>query len=115
MGAERYRLTEQAAQDLQSILLQSERMFGRAQRQKYEELLHLAAATIANDPACLGSRSRDEFKPGARSFHLDRAARRRGAAAHILYYVAGNLEDGKPGVTILRILHDHMDPERHLG
>jgi toxin ParE1/3/4 len=114
MDADRYRLGAQAIQDLQSILLESERMFGPSQRQTYTDLFHRAAGLIATEPQRIGSKTRDELRQGLRSFHLDRAAGRRGAASHSLYYVESVLEDGAPGVTILRILHDHMDPERHV-
>jgi plasmid stabilization system protein ParE len=115
MASERYRFTSRARRDLESILLASERRFGSSQRQRYEDLIHRSAGIVAADPECVGSKPRDEFMRGARSFHLDRAAHRRGGSAHVLYYVASKLEDGRSGVTILRILHDHMDPARHLG
>ena len=115
MSGERYRLAVHAVRDLQSILLESERRSGSSQRRRYEDLIHRAAGIVAADPECLGSKPRSEFMLGARSFHLDRAANRRGAAAHVLYYVASKLEDGRSGAMILRILHDHMDPARHLG
>ena len=89
-------------------------MFGPEQRRRYTDLFHHAASLIATEPRRIGSKARDELRSGLRSFHLDRAAGRHGASAHMLYYVEGFLEDGAPGVTILRILHHHMDPERHV-
>jgi toxin ParE1/3/4 len=89
-------------------------MFGPEQRRTYTDLFHHAARLIAAEPRRVGSKSRDDLRSGLRSLHLDRAAGRQGASAHMLYYVESVLEDGAPGVTILRILHHHMDPGRHL-
>ena len=113
--SDRYRLGDQAVADLQSVLLDTERMFGPDQRKRYTDLFHQAARLIAADPHHLGSKPREELRPGLRSFHLNRAVGRQGASAHMLYYMETDLEDGAPGVMILRILHHHMDPGRHLA
>jgi toxin ParE1/3/4 len=76
--------------------------------------MEAAAELISADPNRPGSRSRDDLAPEIRSFPVERAARRRGAAAHLLYYVPGTLDDGREGVIILRVLHDRMDPARHV-
>ena len=70
---------------------------------------------VAADPMRRGSRPRDDVAAGVRSFHIELAARRRGAAAHLLYYAQGQLDDGREGVIILRVLHERMDPGRHIG
>ena len=70
---------------------------------------------VAADPMRRGSRPRDHVAAGVRSFHIELAARRRGAAAHLLYYVQGQLDDGHEGVIILRVLHERMDPARHIA
>ena len=69
---------------------------------------------FADDPSRPGSRRRDELGPGVRSFHIELAGRRRSAAAHLLYYVQGTLDDGRDGTIILRVLHDRMDAARHV-
>ena len=112
--SDRYRLGTRAIADLQTVLLDTERMFGHEQRVKYTDLFHHAARLIAAEPRRVGAKSREDLRSGVRSFHLDRAAGRHGASAHMLYYVETIFEDGEPGVTILRILHHHMDPGRHL-
>ena len=68
----------------------------------------------ADNPERPGSRSREEIAPGVRSLHIELAARRLGAAAHILYYCRGRLESGGPAVIILRVLYEGMEPLRHL-
>ena len=69
---------------------------------------------VTENPERSGSRQRDDLATGVRSLHVELAARRRGAAAHVLYYLRGLLDDGRDGVIIVRVLHDRMEPLRHL-
>ena len=69
----------------------------------------------AADPGRPGSRARDERGAGIRSFHVELAARRRGAVSHLLYYVSADGAADAAGIVILRILHEAMEPSRHLG
>lgn len=111
-----YRLTEAADGDVEGILRESARLFGPGQRDRYARLIETAAEMVAVVPERPGSRARGDLGEGVRSFHVELAARRRGAASHILYYardVAGAVE-GK-GVVILRVLHEAMEPGRHLA
>jgi toxin ParE1/3/4 len=115
MGERRYRLTEIAERDVRDILRESARQFGPVQRRNYAALIDEAATLIADQPERPGSRMRDELADGLRSFHVELAARRRGAATHVLFYLEGRLEDGRDGVIIVRVLHERMDPLRHIG
>ena len=115
MDGHRYRLSRRAVADFESILRESERSFGTAQRRRYESLIAQAAVLIAQDPQRGGSKARDDIRPGLRSFRVERASGRRGAASHVLFYLVGTFDDGVPGITIVRILHDRMDPERHIA
>lgn len=90
-------------------------MFGPEQRAKYGALILQALEWVARDPAGLGSKSRPEIQPGLRSFHIERAAMRRGAASHVLYYGDGPMSDGIAGVIVFRVLHERMEPGRHLS
>jgi toxin ParE1/3/4 len=109
-----YRLTPAAEQDIADILRETARMFGPMQRARYAALLGQAAELVAAEPARPGSRRRDDLGPGIRSFHVELAARRRGAASHILYYLQARLEGGDEGIVIARVLHQSMEPARHL-
>jgi toxin ParE1/3/4 len=109
-----YRLTPAADQDIADILRETGRMFGPIQRARYAALLGRAADLVAAEPECGGSRRRDDLGPGVRSFHVELAASRRGAACHILYYLRAPLEDGSEGIVIARVLHKSMEPARHL-
>jgi len=109
-----YRLTEAADADIRDILRQTARRFGPLQRRRYGELIEQAALMVAAAPERAGSRQRDELASGIRSFHVERAGGRRGAAAHVLYYRPAQLDDGSDGIIILRVLHERMDPSRHI-
>jgi toxin ParE1/3/4 len=101
--------------DLVGILGYSTSRFGAQQRNRYAELIDKAAAMLADDPARPGSRSRDDLAPGVRSFPVERAARRRGAATHVLFYIVERHDpDGGADILVLRVLHERMDPTRHL-
>jgi len=69
---------------------------------------------VAENPERPGSRQREELAQSVRSLHVELAARRRGAASHVLYYFRGQLDDGREGVVIARVLDDRMEPLRHL-
>jgi toxin ParE1/3/4 len=105
----RYRLTQAAAGDIDNILDESLRQFGVNQLARYAGLISRALDMLATEPCHVGSRPRDDVLPNMRSFHVEYAANRRGAAAHVLYYRVE--PDGR--IVILRLLHQAMDPARH--
>jgi toxin ParE1/3/4 len=109
-----YQFTDAADGDVEDILRASGIRFGPGQREIYARLIDQAAAMVAEDPERLGSFDRAELGEGVRSFHLELAVRRRGAASHVLYYVPGRLVDGAVGVIIVRVLHERMEPDRHV-
>jgi toxin ParE1/3/4 len=111
----RYRFAPQADLDLAGILRDSTRMFGPRQRDRYAELVERAVILAAQDPQRSGSTARDDLSIGLRSFPVSLAAARHGAAAHVLYYEIGVMHDGNPGIVVIRILHHHMDPRRHIS
>jgi toxin ParE1/3/4 len=113
--AKRHQFTEIADEDIEGILKTSGKRFGPRQREVYAGLIDRAAEMVAEDPERPGSRDRHDLGAGVRSFHLELAAGRRGAAYHILYYVRGRLSDGSDGLVIARVLHEGMDPTRHLS
>jgi toxin ParE1/3/4 len=106
-----YRLTELAEDDINAILAHTLREFGPLQLEVYSKLIDEAAQMVGQSPMRPGSKARDELGEGVRSFHVELAATRRGAASHVLYYVAGPMEDGTPGAIVLRVLWQGMDPK----
>jgi toxin ParE1/3/4 len=110
-----YRLSNAADLDVDRILLETARRFGPQQRLQYALLIMAAMDLVGHVPERPGSRARDDLAPGVRSFHVERAARRQGAAAHVLFYIVEHKQaDGGADVIILRVLHDRMDPARHI-
>jgi toxin ParE1/3/4 len=109
-----HQLTEAAAEDLVDILRETGRQFGPLQRRRYAKLIERAIRMVAENLERPGSRKRDDLASGVRSFHVELAGRRRGAASHVLYYLRGQLDDRRDGVIIVRVLHDRMEPLRHL-
>ena len=111
-----YRLSDAADRDVDGILWETVRRFGPGQRQRYAGLINAAMGLVAEAPERPGSRPREEFGPGVRSFHIERAAQRRGAAAHVLFYrIEQQYADGSADILVLRVLHERMDPTRHIG
>lgn len=108
------RLTREAGQDLAEIARYTVETFGAKQAMRYAALIEHGLALLAEDPHRPASRSRDELRPGVRSLHLSRAAARRHAASHVLYYHIAARADGAQDVVILRVLHERMEPLKRL-
>jgi toxin ParE1/3/4 len=112
----RYRLSRLAEVDLLQILSTSEERWGVEGRRRYAAVIASAMRKVADDPKGPATRNRSELLTGSRSMHL-RYARipspedRVRNPVHVLYYrlVAPDL------VEILRVLHERMDPSRHMG
>jgi toxin ParE1/3/4 len=109
-----YRLTEAAASDVSEILRETNRQFGPVQRRRYAALVTRAIELAAEQPDRAGSRSHDDLATGLRSLHVEMAARRRGAAVHVVYYLREQREDGRDGIAVIRVLHERMEPLRQL-
>ncbi|MBV8705494.1 MAG: type II toxin-antitoxin system RelE/ParE family toxin, partial [Acetobacteraceae bacterium] len=84
-------------------------------RRRYAALLASAMRRVASDPHGTPTRGRPELLPGARSFHirharLDDPQGRVGNPTHTLYYrvVSPDL------IEIIRVLHERMEPSRHI-
>lgn len=93
-----YRLTERAADDLNAIHEYTAINFGLEQARGYLTGLHNRFEELAKRPA-LG-RSAERFAPGLRRYPC---------RSHAVFYVP---ED--EGVLIVRILHESMEPPRHI-
>jgi plasmid stabilization system protein ParE len=103
-----YRLTRLAAADLADILRDTARRFGPRQRDAYASLIEAATPRVAANPERPASRLRPALAPALRSYHVEAADGRPGAAVHVLHYLPA------PAVIIVRILHERMDPTRHV-
>jgi len=111
--ATQFSLTAAATRDVTAILRQSARTFGSTQRRVYWNLIQQTLKRIAQEPLCVGSESCEELGCGFRLLPISRVASRQSAAAHVVYYKAAKVNDAW-SVTVLRVLHNRMDPERHV-
>lgn len=93
-----YRLTPAARRDLSRIWDYSEERWGLQQAEVYLRDLQTCLERLADDPR--RGRPRDEVRPGYRS---------RAVGNHVVFYV---VSDG--GVDVIRVLHQRMDPDRHV-
>lgn len=112
----RYRLTRSARRDIESILRTSEERHGREARIRYAALLLAALRRVAEDPEGRSTLDRGELKPGIRSFHIRHSRGESGETpvanpVHVIFYRLA-----QPGlVEIVRVLHDRMEPSRHIS
>ena len=112
----RFRLARPAQIDLANILATSAERWGAESRQRYAALLAAAMRQVAAEPGGPLTRKRPELRSGGiRSFHVRYAHRSEGAPVrrpvHVLYYRVAE-EDV---IEIIRVLHERMDPSRHLN
>ena len=112
----RFRISRPAQEDIFSILTTSAERWGVEARRRYAAHLAAAMRKAAVDPEDPVTKNRDELLPGIRSLHLRHARGDEPDAkvhqpVHVLYYRVV-----RPGlVEIVRVLHERMEPSRHLG
>ena len=112
----RFRVSKLAQSDLGRILAASESRWGPEGRRRYAALIEAAMRQVADDPEGAATRDRNVLRSGTRSLHLRHV--RAGSSdanvknlVHILYYRSL----GPELVEIIRVLHERMDPNRHIG
>jgi toxin ParE1/3/4 len=112
----RFRVSRLAQSDLVRILAASESRWGPEGRHRYAALIEAAMRQVADEPEGAATRDRNALRSGTRSLHL-RYVRAGSSEAkvknpvHILYYRSVHPEL----VEIIRMLHERMDPSRHIG
>ena len=94
----RYQFTDKAERDLEGIIDYTIREWGASQANTYLDGLQTRAKLLAENPD-LGA-TRETLSDGLLSFPYE---------SHILYY-----KKQARGIVILRVLHQHMDPVKHL-
>ena len=107
-----FRLSGPAKADLAAILDTSQDRWGEAARTRYAALLEAAMQSIAADPEGPLTRARAEISPGVRSFHVRHARRARGVKSPVHVIIFQINRSGM--IEILRILHENMEPGRHI-
>jgi toxin ParE1/3/4 len=112
----RFRISKLAQSDLRRILATSEKEWGIDARHRYAALLNAGMRCVADNPEGTATRDRSSIHHSTRSFHLrhvrtNPAERKVKKPVHILYF-----RSVRPGlIEIVRVLHERMDPERHLS
>ena len=112
----RYRLSEPAKADIAAILRRSEQRHGKEARIRYRACLSAAMRRVAAEPEVRSTVDRAELPSGIRSFHVrhSRDDSREAPVAnpvHVVFYRVI-----QPGIVeIVRVLHDRMEPLRHIG
>jgi toxin ParE1/3/4 len=112
----RLRLARPAQADLAAILATSAERWGIDGRRRYAAILAAAMRKVAADPEGPATRNRAELLRGIRSLHIRHA---RGddpdgevrQPVHVIYYRAVAPDT----IEIVRVLHERMEPSRHLG
>lgn len=94
----RYRLTPAAQQDLSEIWDFTEERWDVHQAETYIAEIRSAIERIAGDPT--RGRGCDEIRPGYRRYAI---------GSHLVFYT-----ETDDTVDVIRILHQRMDPARHL-
>ena len=94
----RYELSNAADRDLTDIYIYSYQQFGEAAADRYFSDLEACFTRLSEFPR-LG-RSIDQIRPGYFRFEHQ---------SHTVFYMLTDF-----GVRIVRVLHEAMDPERHL-
>lgn len=112
----RYRLSGPAKAEIASILRTSETQHGKDARSRYRGLLTVAMRRIATEPQGRSTIDRGELLAGLRSLpirHSRHESREApvGEPVHVIFYRA--IEPDL--VEIVRVLHDRMEPSRHIG
>lgn len=98
MSAHRYRLTPAAQRDLSSIWDFTVGRWDADQAETYVLEIQSAIERIAEQPD--RGRPVDEIRAGYRRYAI---------GSHLIFFV-----ESHDGVNVIRILHQRMDPTRHL-
>ncbi len=97
-GSRKLRLSGPAKRDLQDIGDYTRREWGAAQRRKYLRRIRDRLEALRDGPG-IGA-PRDDIAAGLRACPVEK---------HIVFY-----RESKTAVTIVRVLHQSMDPGLHL-
>ena len=102
------RLTAQADQDVEDILDWTLEQFGPLQLESYTDVINDALEALNAGPQLIDVRRRPDLGDGVATLHVARHGRK---GRHQLVF---RVDETACLIEILRILHDSMDPLRHL-
>jgi toxin ParE1/3/4 len=111
----RFRVGRPAQMDVAGILAASADRWGVDARRRYAATLAAALRQVGEEPDGPLTRARPELGARLRSFHVRHARRSAepplARPPHVLYYRVA--DDG--AIEVVRVLHERMDPSRHLA
>ncbi|MGB9369631.1 MAG: type II toxin-antitoxin system RelE/ParE family toxin [Xanthobacteraceae bacterium] len=112
----RYRLSEPAEADIAATLRDSGELHGKEARLRYRACLTAAMRRVAADPTGRSTVDRPDVAPGIRSFHIrhSRTESREAPVANPVHVIFYRVIDAGI-VEIVRVLHERMEPSRHIG
>ena len=93
--------------DFANIIKWTAENFGERQSRIYRDVLVQAIGELGDGSDVTGSKARGEIISGLRTLHIARHGRR--GSHFLMYRVTPDMT-----IEIVRILHDRMDPQRHL-
>ncbi|MBA3821038.1 MAG: type II toxin-antitoxin system RelE/ParE family toxin [Deltaproteobacteria bacterium] len=110
-----FRLSALARADVSAIATTSGERWGAEASRRYLRLIAEALWRIADDPHGLGTRDRADVLAGIRSLALRQLREVAGRLkvkrpVHVLYYRVAR----DAVVEVVRVMHERMDPGRHL-
>lgn len=111
MRRPRYRPAARA--DIRDLLKTSSRVFGPRARRDYKALIDRAVALLCEDAKRPGVQHREDLLGAPSLFHLRHARTRGHAPKQPRHFIVFTFDDAS--LTILRVLHDSMDVEQHMG
>lgn len=94
----KYQLTDDAARDVEEILVYSVNSFGVVQTEYYFEALKECIELLADNPNI--GHSAEDILPEYLRFPYE---------SHVIFY-----KKISESILVVRILHERMDPERHM-
>ncbi|MFY8094178.1 MAG: type II toxin-antitoxin system RelE/ParE family toxin [Niveispirillum sp.] len=107
----RYKLAETASVDIKGVADYTADNFGPAMRTTYNDLFRLGVANIVADPLRRGVTVASHLGDGIHVYHLRHVQQPRvKSPRHMIVYRLS----ASGFITILRVLHDRVDPHRHV-
>ncbi|AUG51543.1 type II toxin-antitoxin system RelE/ParE family toxin [Thalassospira marina] len=111
----KYRLTASAKADITRVLSESAFRHGQDARNRYAALILAALKRIANAPDGHLTLDRPDLRPDIRCFHIRHSRLHSteqpvGRPVHVVFYRS----TGSGVIEVIRVLHERMDPVRHI-
>ncbi|OKH88612.1 type II toxin-antitoxin system RelE/ParE family toxin [Thalassospira sp. TSL5-1] len=113
--AAHYRLTASAKADIAKVLSESAFRHGQDARSRYADLILAALKRIANAPNGNLTVDRTDLRSDIRCFHIrhsrfESTEQPFGRPVHVIFYRS----TGSGIIEVIRVLHESMDPTRHM-